>query len=269
MLRHRALNTCTRVKFALIFVRRGTTNLYKTWSLSTIPRRSRITIFRHVVPNNSNNHSSLRASSNEQYTCANTLGIQSKCKLPGLSRSFQRTDKLLGTIFNRLDTSIPVPRIHNNQRPSKLHLVPPPPSTVSSRTPTDQHRQSFLESSFPSTYLVPSTSAISAAASSNEKELDREQNTIIKFTLDQTIGAAVNTLLFSLVFAGFRGADMAQATQIAKQDFWGLMSAGWKLWPLVSAINFTLVKSVQTRNLVGSLAGMGWNVYLSLVAGES
>jgi protein Mpv17 len=189
---------------------------------------------------------------------------------------------LLGTIFNRLDTSIPVPRICNNQRPSKLHLVPPPPSTVSSRTPTDQHRQSFLESSFPSTYLVPSTSAISAAASSNEKELDREQksdeileaklsipNTIIKFTLDQTIGAAVNTLLFSLVFAGFRGADMAQATQIAKQDFWGLMSAGWKLWPLVSAINFTLVKSVQTRNLVGSLAGMGWNVYLSLVAGES
>lgn len=143
-------------------------------------------------------------------------------------------------------------------------------------------RQSYLESAFPSTHLVPSTSAISAAASSNEKELDREQksheilepklsfpNTIIKFTLDQTVGAGVNTLLFSLVFAGFGGANTEQAVQICKQDFWGLMSAGWKLWPLVSAINFTAVKSVQTRNLVGSLAGMAWNIYLSLIAGDS
>jgi protein Mpv17 len=142
--------------------------------------------------------------------------------------------------------------------------------------------QTYLESAFPSTHLVPSTSAVKAAAASNEKELDREQksheilepklslsNAIIKFVLDQTVGAAVNTLLFSLVFAGFKGASLEQAVQITKQDFWGLMSAGWKLWPLVSAVNFTVVKSVETRNLVGSLAGMGWNIYLSLCAGDS
>ncbi|KAG0651349.1 hypothetical protein D0Z07_1794 [Hyphodiscus hymeniophilus] len=142
--------------------------------------------------------------------------------------------------------------------------------------------QSYLESSFPSTYLVPSTTALKAAASSDEKELDREEktheileaklsirNTIVKLLMDQTIGAAVNTLLFSLVFAGFRGTTLEQATQIAKQDFRGLMTAAWKLWPMVSAVNFTLIKSVETRNLVGSLAGMGWNIYLSLCAGES
>jgi hypothetical protein len=56
---------------------------------------------------------------------------------------------------------------------------------------------------------------------------------------------------------------------VGRQDFWPLMSAGWKLWPLVSAVNFTVVKSVETRNLVGSLAGMAWNVYLSLCAGDS
>ena len=60
---------------------------------------------------------------------------------------------------------------------------------------------------------------------------------------------------------------MEQAVQICGQDFWGLMGAGWRLWPLVSAVNFTLVKSVETRNLVASLAGMGWNIYLSLCAG--
>jgi len=75
--------------------------------------------------------------------------------------------------------------------------------------------------------------------------------------------------MFSFVFAGFQGADFRQAIQISRQDFWALMSAGWKLWPAISLINFTVVKSVEKRNLVGALAGMVWNVYLSLVAGGS
>ena len=45
------------------------------------------------------------------------------------------------------------------------------------------------------------------------------------------------------------------------------MKAGWKLWPAVSMLNFTVVRSVTARQLVGNLAGMGWSVYLSLVAG--
>lgn len=143
------------------------------------------------------------------------------------------------------------------------------------------HRQSFLESAFPSTHLVPSNAALRAASQNNEKELDREQkndeiletklhvpNTITKFALDQTIGAALNTLMFSFVIAGFKGADYGQAVQISKQDFWLLMKAGWKLWPAVSLLNFTVVKTVEGRQLVGSLAGMAWNVYLSLLAGE-
>jgi protein Mpv17 len=44
------------------------------------------------------------------------------------------------------------------------------------------------------------------------------------------------------------------------------MSAGWKLWPLVSAVNYTLVKSVEGRSFLGSVVGMGWGVYLSLVS---
>ncbi|KAK0110029.1 hypothetical protein ONS95_002690 [Cadophora gregata] len=138
--------------------------------------------------------------------------------------------------------------------------------------------QSFLESSFPSTYLVPSDSAIAAAAKNDEKELDREEsthtllesklsirNTLIKFLLDQTIGATVNTLLFSLVFAGFRGEGYKEAVGIAAEEFWPLMRAGWTVWPLVSLLNYSVVKSVEGRALVGSLAGMGWGVYLSLV----
>ncbi|TVY85719.1 hypothetical protein LAWI1_G008342, partial [Lachnellula willkommii] len=76
----------------------------------------------------------------------------------------------------------------------------------------------------------------------------------IKFTLDQTIGATINTLVFSLFVAGFKGATVEQAVDAAKEEFWPIMSAGWKLWPLVSAVNYTLVRSVEGRSLLGSLA---------------
>jgi protein Mpv17 len=87
---------------------------------------------------------------------------------------------------------------------------------------------------------------------------------VCKFFLDQSIGATLNTLAFSVAMAAFRGEDWPSAVRIAKADFWPLMNAGWKLWPIVSMFNFMFVKSVQMRSLMGNLAGVGWNVYLSL-----
>jgi protein Mpv17 len=68
------------------------------------------------------------------------------------------------------------------------------------------------------------------------------------------------------VFAGYRGAGYIEAWEIAAEEFWPLIYAGWKLWPAVSLLNYTLIKSVEGRTLVGSLAGMAWGIYLSLVA---
>ncbi|UKZ55358.1 hypothetical protein TrVGV298_009180 [Trichoderma virens] len=121
-------------------------------------------------------------------------------------------------------------------------------------------------------------------------------NTILKFLLDQTVGAALNTLLFSTFTRSLRHA-MVHAPRItnlpaaakfwsspgavdfnrvdfglvwaeAKAEFWALMFAAAKLWPAVSLINFTLVKSVQGRNLVGALAGVAWGIYISLAMGN-
>ncbi len=155
-------------------------------------------------------------------------------------------------------------------------IIPKPNRNIS----LTNHRQQFLESTFPSYTTKPTPSAIAAAAKNDEKELDKEEsthtltttslsipNTITKFLLDQTIGAAVNTLAFSLAMSAFKGANFAQAWQMSKQDFWPIMSAGWRLWPLVCALNYTVVRTVEMRSLVGNLAGVGWNVYLSLVAG--
>ncbi|KAH7230310.1 integral membrane protein mpv17 pmp22 family [Fusarium solani] len=51
-------------------------------------------------------------------------------------------------------------------------------------------------------------------------------------------------------------------------EFALILVAGWRLWPAVSLINFTFVKSVEGRNLVTGLAGVGWGIYMSLFAAE-
>lgn len=117
-------------------------------------------------------------------------------------------------------------------------------------------------------------------------------NTAIKLVLDQSIGAGANTILFSVFMhsvqaamshrttgpegsvwflASGRALDYSQVdwrtvVERSRLEFLPIMSAGWRLWPFVSLFNFAVVRSVEVRNLVGSLAGVGWGVYMSLVA---
>lgn len=54
----------------------------------------------------------------------------------------------------------------------------------------------------------------------------------------------------------------------AAAEFWPILAAGWRLWPAVSVVNYSLVQSIEGRNLLGNLAGVGWGVYMSLLAAE-
>ena len=51
------------------------------------------------------------------------------------------------------------------------------------------------------------------------------------------------------------------------QETLPLMINGWKLWPAVSILNFTVVP-VHRRILVGSVVGLFWGVFLSLLAAK-
>lgn len=170
--------------------------------------------------------------------------------------------------------------------------------------------QGFLESAYPATTTVPSREAVRSASRSNEKELDREAregklvedklsvpNTTIKFVLDQSVGAAVNTLAFSLFTHSIQQAmshrttgagesaaflvsgwgmsggpvdysqvDWRLVLEEAKTEFIPIMKAGWGLWPWVSLFNFVVVKSIEVRSLIGAVAGMVWGVYMSLIS---
>ncbi|KAL7795892.1 hypothetical protein V8C37DRAFT_32480 [Trichoderma ceciliae] len=168
-------------------------------------------------------------------------------------------------------------------------------------TPPNFLWQDFLESTFPAYSSPPEAkSPDSKKASSSSPPPPPPKlsltNTIVKFVLDQTVGAAFNTLLFSTFTRSLRHA-MLHAPRItnlpsaakywssagavdftavdfdvvwaeAKAEFWPLVFAAAKLWPAVSLINFTLIKSVQGRNLMGSLAGVVWGVYVSLAMGS-
>lgn len=172
-------------------------------------------------------------------------------------------------------------------------------------TPPNFLWQEFLEASFPATHIEPTKEAIASAAANDDKALDKEaregrlveprlnvRNTLIKFGLDQSVGAAINTLLFSMFMnsiqlamahrprdagssLGFLASgaaldygrvDWTAVVAKSRAEFWSIVKAGWRLWPAVSLVNFTLVKSVQGRNLVGSLAGVVWGIYMSLFA---
>lgn len=165
--------------------------------------------------------------------------------------------------------------------------------------------QDFLESTFPASTTTPTPEAIRSAAANDEKELDREAsegrlvepklnvtNTIIKFVLDQSIGAAINTLMFSLFTHSIQAAmshritgardsvafltsgkaldysqvDWRLVVERTRLEFVPLVKAAWRLWPFVSLFNFVVVKTVEMRNLVGALAGVVWGIYMSLIA---
>ncbi|TDZ29504.1 PXMP2/4 family protein 3 [Colletotrichum spinosum] len=176
-------------------------------------------------------------------------------------------------------------------------------------TPPNFIWQEYLESSFPAYNVSPTEDAIASVAIGDEKELDGEtranklvepklnvRNTFTKLFLDQTIGAAINTLAFSVFIGSLQTAmarqgHMSAASQSAaflvsrgavdyskvnwqtviakaRVDFVPIFAAGLKLWPLVSFINFSFVKSIEGRNLVGALAGVLWGVYMSLIAAQ-
>ncbi|KAI1437817.1 Mpv17/PMP22 family protein [Xylaria sp. CBS 124048] len=172
--------------------------------------------------------------------------------------------------------------------------------------------QEFLESTFPAhaPSSSSSSSSSSSAATNDEKKANKAAkdgkpapqpklnipNTIIKFLLDQSLGAAANTFLFSLFIHSIQDAmprapghplsspekslqyllsasvinlgrvNWDRVVAVSQREFFPIMSAGWRVWPFVSLINFAFVKSVQGRNLVASCAGLGWGIYMSLLA---
>jgi hypothetical protein len=149
-------------------------------------------------------------------------------------------------------------------------------------TPINVAWQGWLESNFPSTKPVIKTPKEKAEPAKQEEVLDLK-NTILKFLLDQTVGAAFNIPLYFIILGTLKGQSVDHILTAVKrvssipvppsiallmafkQDSLNIYFSGMKLWPPVSLISFVFVPAEQ-RVIFGSIAGVIWNIYLSLMA---
>lgn len=89
-----------------------------------------------------------------------------------------------------------------------------------------------MENAFPGKTLSKRQIEKSSSKTVQETKKTNVKNTAIKFMLDQTVGAAVNTVAFIAAFAYFNGRDVIPEV-LAK--FWDMRIAALKVWPAVSS----------------------------------
>ena len=128
-------------------------------------------------------------------------------------------------------------------------------------TPLNYQWQKYLEDSYP-------TREAKIEKHKQNTKIQEEPplsvtNTAIKFVLDQSIGCWTNTIIFIVTMGILKGQSIGHIMSIIETDFWSMVMAGYKLWPMVCLLNL-LVVPFDYRMLVGNLAGFGWGVYVSL-----
>lgn len=102
-----------------------------------------------------------------------------------------------------------------------------------------------------------------------------KRNVLIKFILDQTVGAVMNTLMF-LVFMGYinespegqKNGAWGSVEREVRDKFYPMIMDGYKFWPMVSLVGFLWVP-VDKRVVFGCSVGVLWGIYLSLMVGEA
>ncbi|OJJ46170.1 hypothetical protein ASPZODRAFT_16767 [Penicilliopsis zonata CBS 506.65] len=74
-------------------------------------------------------------------------------------------------------------------------------------------------------------------------------NTTIKLVLDQSIGALLNTMLYITLIGSFRGSTMAEIQGNLRENTVPMLIASYKVWPVVSLVNLTVVPLEQRVDL--------------------
>ncbi|KAF1963145.1 hypothetical protein CC80DRAFT_487542 [Byssothecium circinans] len=136
--------------------------------------------------------------------------------------------------------------------------------------------QSFIEDLFPTNVpaSLPPPSEKTESKSKPSATRMSKRNILIKFILDQTVGAVFNTLMF-LVFMGYindnsadvgksGGGTWATIEAEIRDKFYPMVIDGYKFWPIVSLVSFLWVP-VDKRVVFGCSVGVLWGIYLSLM----
>ena len=82
-----------------------------------------------------------------------------------------------------------------------------------------------------------------------------------KMALDQFLFAPLHMLYYMRVIGWLEGRPSADVMAKISNDFLPVMMMNWKVWPIVSLLNFKLVPP-QLRVLTLNIVGCAWMVYL-------
>ncbi|PSN63801.1 hypothetical protein BS50DRAFT_590814 [Corynespora cassiicola Philippines] len=134
--------------------------------------------------------------------------------------------------------------------------------------------QNFLEDLFPTNVsTAPHPKRDDDKAKQKPETQMSKTNVLIKFILDQTFGAVLNTLMF-VVYMGYvnapTGGNLGGAwdnvLRETREKFWPMIIDGYKFWPAVSLVSFLWIP-VDKRIVFGCSVGVIWGIYLSLMVG--
>lgn len=84
---------------------------------------------------------------------------------------------------------------------------------------------------------------------------------LVKTLLDQTIFSIPFNALYFYQLGLLEGRSFDYIQHKLSSEFWTLMIANWKVWPLVNIINFKFVPN-NLRVLFGNFIGFLWTIYV-------
>jgi hypothetical protein len=93
---------------------------------------------------------------------------------------------------------------------------------------------------------------------------NKKFSTVKSVAYDQTVGATLFTTMFFSYLDKFNGKSFDQIKEGLKQKLFPTLKDNWKIWPILMAINFSIVP-IQYRVLYANFWGMLWVAYLSYV----
>jgi len=92
------------------------------------------------------------------------------------------------------------------------------------------------------------------------------RNTRMKWFVDCiTMGALFNTIGFLILIGLLKGKSIPEITSTIRQDTFPIIFASYKIWPIASILNFSLIP-VEKRIVFLSFFGVLWSVFLSFFA---
>lgn len=112
---------------------------------------------------------------------------------------------------------------------------------------------------------LPVGGRAAAPSSSSSGPGIRWRNVWAKLVADQTVGLSFMITIFLFITNVARQPSLADVAAVIHDKLFGLVLAGWHIWPAVAIVNFLWVP-VRWRVLVGSVVGFGWNIFLSIVS---